>query len=132
MSLLLTSQNYKPRKSEYQGREVGSERKKRQEKEEDRPSKGCGRALVRKEREGRMLIVRLRPTFPIPILSSHSVLCCWWLPRTSDLGPGLWTLEDQVRWTLDLGPWTSFQGAELTVNAGRPLVVKSSGSLRHC
>ena len=82
MSLLLTSQNYKPRKSEYQGREVGSERKKRQEKEEDRPSKGCGRALVRKESEGRMLIVRLRPTFPIPILSSHSVLCCWWLPRT--------------------------------------------------
>ena len=108
---------------EEQEKEVGLEMKGGQEKqEEDRPSRERRRAShwvarfnSEEESKGRMLIVRLSPTFPLPILSPHSVLCCGLclLPRTLDLGPGLWTLADQVHWTLGLSPGTWFQGVEV-------------------
>ena len=99
---------------------MGLEMKGGQEKqEEDRPSRRRASHWMasnpEKESKGRMLIVRLSPTFPLPILSPHSVLCCGLclLPRTLDLGPGLWTLADQVHWTLGLSPGTWFQGGEV-------------------
>ena len=109
-----------PEKEE-QEEEVGLEMKGGQEKqEEDRPSTRrsshwMARFNPEEESKGRMLIVRLSPTFPLPILSPHSVLCCGLclLPRTLDLGPGLWTLADQVHWTLGLSPGTWFQGGEV-------------------